>query len=159
MTNEIYILEGHISVEAALLYGSRDIRLCYIDSSKIKKRDRKTLSLLKLLKQKNIPVEICERAIIDSFLEENSENGSSSHGGIAAVCGKRRFLELEELLEIAEKDGGYIVMLDGVEDPFNLGYTFRNLYAAGCSGVILPKRNPMVSAGVCARSSAGASEM
>lgn len=153
------ILEGHISVEAAILYESRNIELCYVDSSKLKKRDRKTLSLLKLLKEKNIPVEICERDVIDSFLEQNSDSHGSSHGGVAAICGERRFLPLEKLLDKAEKEGGFAVVLDGVEDPFNFGYSVRNLYASGCSGIIIPQRNWMSSAGVCARSSAGATEM
>lgn len=159
MISEVSILEGHISVEAALLYNSRDIKLCYVDSSKLKKRDRKTLYLLKLLKEKSIPVEICEREVIDAFLEENSEDHGSSHGGVVAICGERNFLSFDKLLQKAESDGGFVIMLDGVEDPFNLGYSLRNLYASGCSGVILPKRNPLVSAGVCARASAGASEM
>ena len=159
MDSEICILEGHISGEAALNYNSRDIKLCYIDASKIKKRDRKTLALLRLLKENNIPAEICERDIIDSFLEQNSDSHGSSHGGVAAVCGERRMLPLEKLFDKLFETGGYAVVLDGVEDPFNFGYSVRNLYAAGCSGIIVPHRNWMSSAGVCARSSAGATEM
>ena len=50
-------------------------------------------------------------------------------------------------------------MLDGIEDPYNFGYSLRSLYACGCDGIILPERNWMSAAGVVARSSAGASEM
>ena len=49
-------------------------------------------------------------------------------------------------------------MIQGIEDPYNFGYSLRSLYAMGCSGIILPKRNWMSAAGVVARSSAGASE-
>lgn len=159
MVGDTCILEGHISVEAALKYESRKVELCYVDVSKIKKRDRKTLYLLDLLKEKNIPTEICERNVIDSFLRENSDEHGTSHGGVAAVCGPRRLLPLDKLLENTANEGGFCVVLDGVEDPFNFGYSVRNLYAAGCSGIIIPQRNWLSSAGVCARASAGATEM
>jgi 23S rRNA (guanosine2251-2'-O)-methyltransferase len=50
-------------------------------------------------------------------------------------------------------------MIEGIEDPYNFGYSLRSLYATGCSGIILPERNWMSAAGVVARSSAGASEL
>jgi 23S rRNA (guanosine2251-2'-O)-methyltransferase len=49
-------------------------------------------------------------------------------------------------------------MLEGIEDPYNFGYSLRSLYAAGVDGVILTPRNWMGAAGVVARASAGASE-
>jgi 23S rRNA (guanosine2251-2'-O)-methyltransferase len=55
-------------------------------------------------------------------------------------------------------DGVYY-MLDGVEDPYNFGYSVRSIYAAGGSGIILSPRNWMGVAGVVARSSAGSSEL
>jgi 23S rRNA (guanosine2251-2'-O)-methyltransferase len=56
------------------------------------------------------------------------------------------------------KEGGFYVLLEGIEDPYNFGYTVRSLYAAGADGVILPPRNWMGVAGLVARSSAGTSE-
>ena len=50
-------------------------------------------------------------------------------------------------------------MIQGIEDPYNFGYSIRSLYACGCSGIILSERNWMSAAGVVARSSAGASEL
>ena len=50
-------------------------------------------------------------------------------------------------------------MIQGIEDPYNFGYSLRSLYACGCTGIILPERNWMTAAGVVARSSAGASEL
>ncbi len=49
-------------------------------------------------------------------------------------------------------------MLDGIEDPFNFGYSLRALYAAGVDGLVVRPRNWMSAAGTVARSSAGASE-
>lgn len=79
-----------------------------------------------------------------------------THGGILAVCTPRDIPSLS-----AEKicPDGFYVYLEGIEDPYNFGYTLRSLYAAGVDGVVLPERNWMSAAGVVARSSAGTSEL
>ena len=55
-----------------------------------------------------------------------------THGGILADAGERTFQELSACLE---NDCPFVVMLEGVEDPFNLGYVIRSLYSAGCTGL------------------------
>lgn len=80
----------------------------------------------------------------------------NSHGGIVAVATERTLPSLAKEKII---DNGFYAMIQGIEDPYNFGYALRSLYACGCSGIILPKRNWMNAAGVVARSSAGASEM
>ena len=52
----------------------------------------------------------------------------------------------------------FIVMLDGIEDPFNFGQALRSLYAAGAAGVVVRPRNWFSAAGIVARASAGVSE-
>ncbi len=79
----------------------------------------------------------------------------SSHGGIVAVAADRA---LPYLSPDIIKKGGFYAMIDGIEDPYNFGYSIRSLYAMGCDGIILSERNWMSAAGVVARSSAGASE-
>ena len=81
----------------------------------------------------------------------------ASHGGIVAITGDRTLPYLDESV-ILKKDGFY-AMIQGIEDPYNFGYSLRSLYATGCAGIILPERNWMSAAGVVARSSAGASEL
>lgn len=81
----------------------------------------------------------------------------SSHGGIIAITGDRELPCFDENTEI--EPNGFYAMIQGIEDPYNFGYSLRSLYATGCSGIILPERNWMSAAGVVARSSAGASEM
>ena len=78
-----------------------------------------------------------------------------THGGVIMICEKRNF---PNRVESPKKDGFY-VLLDGVEDPYNLGYAIRSVYAAGADGVILPKHSPIISAGTVCRASAGASEL
>ena len=81
----------------------------------------------------------------------------NSHGGIVAVCSDRTIPCLTDLTDI--KPNGFYAMIQGIEDPYNFGYSLRSLYATGCDAIILPKRNWMSAAGVVCRSSAGASEM
>ncbi len=81
----------------------------------------------------------------------------NSHGGIVAITGNRPLPPLDDSSNILPF--GFYVMIEGIEDPYNFGYSLRSLYAMGCSGVILTERNWMSAAGVVARSSAGASEM
>lgn len=80
----------------------------------------------------------------------------TSHGGVVAYCTDRTISKLEEA-PLAE--GGFYVMLDGIEDPYNFGYAVRSLYAAGVTGILLPPRNFLNAAGLVARASAGASEL
>ena len=96
--------------------------------------------------------------IIPSTKDElDSITLGSSHGGIIAITGDRELPFFDENTEIEPQ--GFYAMIQGIEDPYNFGYSLRSLYATGCSGIILPERNWMSAAGVVARSSAGASEM
>ena len=81
----------------------------------------------------------------------------NSHGGLVAITGDRTLPYLDHASQILPH--GFYVMIEGIEDPYNFGYSLRSLYAMGCSGVILTERNWMSAAGVVCRSSAGASEM
>lgn len=106
------------------------------------------------------------RAIADQYGYEIEESNSgelekytlgNSHGGLIAITEARTLPYLDMNSEILPC--GFYVMIEGIEDPYNFGYSLRSLYAMGCSGVILTERNWMSAAGVVARSSAGASEM
>ena len=152
MNSNSTILEGIISIEAAIKAGKREIFKVYIDKSKHEKRDRKIIRLMSVLKKENIAFTLCERDYIDSV------SSGSSHGGVIAEVGDYSYCDTEKLLK-GLSGGEYLVMLDGVEDPFNFGYSIRNLYAFGCRGFIIPERNWMSAANVVSTSSAGASEL
>lgn len=86
----------------------------------------------------------------------NTLTVGSSHGGIIFECTDRTIPSLSEEADIS---GGFFVMLEGIEDPYNFGYALRSLYSCGADGVILSPRNWMSASGVVCRSSAGASEL
>lgn len=79
----------------------------------------------------------------------------NTHGGILARCSGRTFPTATAAFH---PQNPFLVMIDGVEDPYNFGYALRSLYAAGANGILLSPRNWMGAAGVVCRASAGASE-
>ena len=96
--------------------------------------------------------------IIESSAEELEEiTLGTSHGGIVAITSGRSISELT--LDSPLSQNGFYTMIQGIEDPYNFGYSLRSLYAMGADGIILPRRNWMSAAGVVCRSSAGASEL
>ncbi len=143
---EQIILEGAISVKAALEAGRRKIFEIITDG---RTPDRNRNYILNLAKNKNIPI----RTV---FSEEISAlAGGTSHGGLLAVTGERTYQNYEELISTPLP---FLALLEGIEDPYNFGGALRSLYAAGVTGVLVPERNWCSAAGVVTKASAGASE-
>jgi 23S rRNA (guanosine2251-2'-O)-methyltransferase len=85
---------------------------------------------------------------------------TDAHQGIVAFVRERKFLALEDLLNAPTGPSGskFLLALDGVEDPHNLGALLRSADGSGIDGVILPERRSAPLSAVTAKSSAGASE-
>jgi 23S rRNA (guanosine2251-2'-O)-methyltransferase len=147
MTEQTW-LEGRISVEAAIQGDNRDIEAIYL---RVGKRDRSLWRLRKTAAKAAIPLS----EVDDDFFTANASG--KSHGGVLARVGPRRFMEIASLIEGQERP--FIVMLDGIEDPFNFGQAVRALYAAGVTGLVVRPRNWLTAAAIVTRSSAGASEL
>ena len=150
------VFEGMTSIRAIIKaneagFNDRKIEKILFDKEKLNKI-HKEIGYLKAISA-NMRFEVVESDA--SALDEITLG--ASHGGIVAITGDRTLPCLSLDTEI-EPDGFY-AMIQGIEDPYNFGYSLRSLYATGCSGIILPPRNWMSAAGVVARSSAGASEM
>lgn len=146
MKDEIW-LEGAISVEAAVEAGSREIYEICLGSVKWSKTLR---HVAMLAERSGIPVKEVDPALIDELAD------SRSHGGVIARVGPRRYQRPRDLIPADAEP--IIVMLDGVEDPYNFGQAMRSLYAAGVHGMVVRPRNWLSAAGIVARASAGASE-
>lgn len=85
-----------------------------------------------------------------------------SHGGVIGLVGPRSYLTVDELLlaeRAAPNGAALLVMLDGIEDPYNLGQAIRALYAAGVDGLVMRRRNWESAVSVVTRASAGTSEL
>lgn len=150
MNDEIVWLEGSISVEAALSGGCREVTAVYVQRADGRRHDRRQARLRQLADAAGVPLQLVDEAFIAARVS------GQSHGGVVAAVGPRRFVTLAEL--IAGQERPFVVMLDGIEDPFNFGQALRSLYAAGAAGVVVRPRNWFTAAGVVARASAGVSE-
>ena len=79
-----------------------------------------------------------------------------NHQGVIAVVGEFQYAELDALLTEAP---ALVVMLDGVEDPRNLGAILRSAYLLGAGGVIIPEHRAAQVTALVSKTSAGASEL
>jgi 23S rRNA (guanosine2251-2'-O)-methyltransferase len=142
------LLEGAISVGAALAAASRPVEVVYLRQDK---RDRETAALTQQAQAAGARVERVSADALDQMAQ------GKTHGGVLAQVGPRRFVPLETLA--ADRPCPFVIMLDGVEDPYNFGQAVRAFYAAGADGLVVRPRNWMSAASVVARASAGASEL
>lgn len=135
------IIEGAISVKACINSNKRIVEEIYIQ------KDKKTKDfnyIRKLAKNNNIKLNELERNELDQLLE------GKSHGGIGALVSNKK----EDDFNLDED----IFYIDGVEDPFNLGYICRTLYALGFKNILLSKRDYSNMEKQLLKSSAGAYE-
>lgn len=150
--NDSIVLEGLISVEAAIDAGNRNVFSVHIDREKLKDRRfaLKAEALVKRARAKGIPVEHVDSSAIEALA------GGRSHGGVAAIAGHRRYQTIDGLLG---KDGAKCIMIiEGLEDPFNYGSSVRSVYAAGVDSLIVAPRDWRNAEGTILKSSAGAFE-
>ncbi len=148
------LFEGMTSVRAVLaamesgLSDRRILRL-YVAEERREKRAKELGWLAHEAETFGFPIEFLPSGRLDEMTT------GSTHGGVAAECTGRTIPPLGEYDLPAD---GFVVMLEGIEDPYNFGYALRSLYACGADAVILSPRNWMSAAGAVCRSSAGASE-
>ena len=140
------LLEGNVSVKAAILGNHRKVKKLYYDKHK---NDKDLNFILHRAKEKGIPCMPLERE------EINAMATGRTHGGLVADASSRVYQELSECMHGKTP---FLVLLEGVEDPFNLGYIIRTLYSAGCDGLILPRHDWASAESTIVKSSAGAFE-
>ncbi len=149
------IFEGIVSfrtVVSSILDGinTRKIIKVFYDQDKVKNKIKEFSYIKAKSYELKFEIELVPKEIIEEMSVGNS------HGGLVFLCSDKSFPAISRDVII---DNGFYMMLDGIEDPYNFGYSLRSLYAAGVDGIILPKRNWMGAGGVVCRASAGASEL
>ena len=99
-------------------------------------------------------------SIINYVSKERLDQMSSigKHQGVIAVSAAYEYAEVEDILRLAEEKGEapFVFILDGIEDPHNLGAIIRTANLAGAHGVIIPKRRAVGLTPTVAKTSAGA---
>ncbi len=148
------IFEGMTSVSALISAqrsgrSRRRIIQVFFDKNKIKKEHGRYLFLKNASEELSFSLNIVDSDYICSVAE------GRTHGGILAEATPAVFRESTPD-DIADK--GFAAVIEGVEDPYSLGYSLRALYACGCDTVILPRHLPDAADSTLCRASAGASE-
>ena len=144
------VISGRNPVSEALR-GSRPI-----DKIMVAKGEKSgaVVGILAKAREKKIPVKEVDRTKLD-FL-----SGGAVHQGIIAFAAVKEYCSVEDILACAESRGEppFIVVLDELEDPHNLGAIIRTAECAGVHGVIVPKRRSAGLSYTVGKASAGAIE-
>ncbi len=148
MAYEEYLIEGRNAVIEALRAGKPIDKLYILDGcqdgpiSTIKREIKKTDAILKFVDKER--------------LDQMSRTGH--HQGVIAQAAAYEYAEVEDLLKRAEEKGEapFLILLDNIEDPHNLGAIIRTANLAGAHGVIIPKNRAVGLTATVARTSAGA---
>ncbi len=111
-------------------------------------------SLLKEARERGIPIQRVPRHRLDRL------TAGANHQGVVAEAAAYEYARLEDLFRRAEERGEppFFILLDGIEDPHNLGSILRTADAAGAHGVIIPKRRAVGLTSAVGKASAGAVE-
>lgn len=106
-----------------------------------------------IAREKNIPVQKVDRQRLDKFVS------GAAHQGVVALAAAREYVDLEDILAGAGPgEEPFLILLDEIHDPHNLGAILRTADAAGVHGVVIPRRRSAPLTPAVARSSAGAVE-
>ena len=148
MRYEELTIEGRNAVLEAFRSGKTIDRLFVLDGC----QDGPVRTIVREAKKHDTIVNFVPKERLDSM----SEMGH--HQGVMAYAAAYEYAEVEDILKIAEEKGEapFLFLLDGIEDPHNLGAIIRTANLAGAHGVIIPKRRAVGLTATVARTSAGA---
>jgi len=141
------LIYGLHAVREALRAGARPLQ-----RYTILRTDRQRAVLAQLAKAQRVPVHIEPPPAFDRLVP------GGHHQGVIAFIAAKSYDTMEQILELAKTRGEkpFLVLLDGVEDPHNLGAVLRTAEAAGVHGVFIPERRAVGLTSVVAKVSAGA---
>lgn len=141
-------IEGRNSV-IELLKSGKDINKLYIQKGE---KHGSILEIIKLAKQNKVIINELDKNKLDQMSE------SRNHQGVIAIVPPYEYVEVEDILELAKSknEKPFILILDGIEDPHNLGSIIRTAECTGVHGIIIPKRRSALVNSTVNKSSAGA---
>ena len=141
-------LEGRNAVLEAFRAGRTIDKLFVLDGC----QDGPVKSILREAKKQDTVINFLSRERLDQM----SQTGK--HQGVIAYAAAFAYAEVSDMLEKAREKGEdpFLILLDGIEDPHNLGAIIRTANLAGAHGVIIPKHRAVGLTSVVAKASAGA---
>lgn len=143
-----FTIEGRNAVLEAFRSGKTIDKLYILDGCK----DGPVLSIIREAKKGNALIQFVAKERLDQM------SSTGHHQGVIANAAAYEYAEVEDILQAARDKGEapFILILDGIEDPHNLGAIIRTANLAGAHGVIIPKRRAVGLTATVARTSAGA---
>jgi 23S rRNA (guanosine2251-2'-O)-methyltransferase len=143
------LLYGLHAVREALRAGRRPLQRLLV-----LRTDRQFAELVEQAKAQHIPVHIEPSPAFDRLVPDGN------HQGVIAFVAAKAYNSTEEILQLARQkaEPPFVVILDGVEDPHNLGAIIRTAEAAGVHGIVIPERRAAGLTSAVAKTSAGALE-
>ncbi|CCY78658.1 rNA methyltransferase TrmH family group 3 [Eshraghiella crossota CAG:259] len=143
-----FTIEGRNAVIEAFRSGKTIDKLYVLDGCK----DGPVMTIIREAKKTDTIIRYVDREILDRL----SKTGH--HQGVVANAAAYDYAEVEDILNAAREKGEppFVFMLDGIEDPHNLGAIIRTANLAGAHGVIIPKRRAVGLTATVAKTSAGA---
>ena len=147
-----------------LIYGKNAIREALISEKTFNKliidkslRDKQSQEIIDLAKQSNVKINFVDRKILDSKTA-NLKNEKIAHQGMVGEVVEFEYAELEDIFNLASEknEPPFILILDGVEDPHNLGAIIRTAECAGVHGIIIPEHRACAVNDTVLKTSAGA---
>ncbi len=142
-------LFGFHAVSSRIRQNPQSVLEVYLDSAR---RDPRARQLASLLEQHKIKVNYLDSARLDGMI------GSGRHQGVVAkVDASRKYLALDDLLDTLENDA-LLLVLDGIQDPHNLGACLRVADAFGVDAIIAPKDRAVGLNATAAKVASGAAE-
>ncbi|MCR5590355.1 MAG: 23S rRNA (guanosine(2251)-2'-O)-methyltransferase RlmB [Lachnospiraceae bacterium] len=148
MGYEEYTIEGRNAVIEALRAQKPIDRLFILDGCS----DGPVSTIKREAKKNDVQVKFVEKERLDQM------SVTGHHQGVIAKCAAYEYAEVDDILKKAAEKGEdpFIILLDGIEDPHNLGAIIRSANMAGAHGVIIPKNRAAGLTATVARTSAGA---
>jgi 23S rRNA (guanosine2251-2'-O)-methyltransferase len=143
------ILYGINSVLEALRVRGRAFD--YIAVSR-ERQDHRVQKVVEAARQAGVPVRLMPREQLERLSK------TTTHQGVVAVGAEKQYVDVDDILRRKRGAWHFLLVLDGVEDPHNLGAILRSCDAAGADGVVLPERRAVGVNETVAKASAGASE-
>ena len=147
-TIESNIIEGRNAVIESFRSGKTVDKVLILEGC----QDGPINTIVREAKKHNVLIKYVKKDRLDKV----SETGK--HQGVIAYVAAYKYAEVEDILDNARKKGEppFVIILDGIEDPHNLGAIIRTANHAGAHGVIIPKRRAVGLTSTVARTSAGA---
>ncbi|MDD4111088.1 MAG: 23S rRNA (guanosine(2251)-2'-O)-methyltransferase RlmB, partial [Clostridia bacterium] len=121
-------------------------------------KDKTLQEIINLARENGVKVDFVDRFILENKLRDAETGQKINYQGVVGEVVEFEYSELEDVFKIAEENGipPFILMLDGIEDPHNLGAIIRTAECAGVHGVIIPDRRACLVNETVIKTSSGA---